>query len=178
MEMFEFSIIASGLDPEAEDFETRFFDAGCDDATVSFQKGRIIVDFAREAESFQAAISSAIDNVVAAGATVDHFEPGELVSLNEIASRTGLSRSAVSHYAQGKRGDDFPAPYDKVTSKQSLWQWPPVTKWLFKRAQVGPNVVIQAELVAYTNYQIRRGSLPTRDKLNEEAERCATELCA
>jgi hypothetical protein len=33
MKIFEFSIIASGLDPEAEDFADRFFDAGCDDAT-------------------------------------------------------------------------------------------------------------------------------------------------
>ncbi|WP_294534284.1 hypothetical protein [uncultured Rhodoblastus sp.] len=177
METFEFSIIASGLDPQADDFETRFFDAGCDDATVSFQKGRIIIDFMREAESFQAAISSAIDNVIAAGATIDHVEPGELVSLNEIASRTGLSRAAVSHYAQGKRGDEFPAPYEKVTSKQSLWRWPPVSKWLFKRSQVGKSVVIQAELVAYTNNQIRKGSLPSQENLEQEAARCVAELC-
>ena len=39
MKKYEFSIIASGLDPEAEDFEKRFYDAGCDDATISFQKG-------------------------------------------------------------------------------------------------------------------------------------------
>ena len=39
MKMHEFSIIASGLNPEAEDFETRFFDAGCDDATISFRRG-------------------------------------------------------------------------------------------------------------------------------------------
>ena len=49
MKTFEFSIIASGLDPEAEDFADRFFNAGCDDATLSFQKGHIILDFAREA---------------------------------------------------------------------------------------------------------------------------------
>ena len=35
MKIFEFRIIASGLDPEAEDFADRFFDAGCDDATLS-----------------------------------------------------------------------------------------------------------------------------------------------
>jgi hypothetical protein len=70
MEMHEFCIIASGLDREAEDFETRFFNAGCDDATVSFQKGHIIVDFTREAERPEDAIASAIDNVKRAGAKV------------------------------------------------------------------------------------------------------------
>ncbi len=63
MKMHEFCIIASGLDPEAEDFETRFLKAGCDDATVSFQKGHIIVDFSCEAESLDDAIASAVGDV-------------------------------------------------------------------------------------------------------------------
>jgi hypothetical protein len=70
MKTFEFSIIASGLDPEAEDFADRFFDAGCDDATLSFQKGQIVVNFVREAESVDAAIVSAVECVAAAGAKV------------------------------------------------------------------------------------------------------------
>jgi len=67
MSTFEFSIIASGFDPVSETFEARFYDAGCDDATVSFQKGRIILDFAREAASIEAAVPSAIENVAKAG---------------------------------------------------------------------------------------------------------------
>jgi MoaA/NifB/PqqE/SkfB family radical SAM enzyme len=70
MKTHEFCITASGLDPKAEDFETRFFNAGCDDATVSFQKGHIIVDFTREAESVDDAIASAIEAVNKAGAQV------------------------------------------------------------------------------------------------------------
>jgi len=67
---FEFSIIASGLDPSADDFETRYNDAGCDDATVSFQKGHIILDFAREAESADGALPTAVSDVRKAGATI------------------------------------------------------------------------------------------------------------
>src|SRR5690606_20960501 len=70
MKIYEFMIVASGLDPEAEDFETRFYDAGCNDATVAFQQGHIIVDFAREAESREAAVSSALRDVRAAGASI------------------------------------------------------------------------------------------------------------
>ena len=91
MKQFEFSIIASGLDPNADNFETLFYDAGCDDATVSFQKGRIIVDFARDAASINEAIASAIDNVCAAGAKVDRVEPDPLVNLSDIAARTELT---------------------------------------------------------------------------------------
>jgi hypothetical protein len=74
IEAFEFSIIASGLDPEAEDFADRFFGAGCDDATLSFQKGHIILDFVRAAETMDAAIVSAVACVAAAGAKVQRIE--------------------------------------------------------------------------------------------------------
>jgi len=71
MPIHEFCIIASGLDPQAEDFERRFYDAGCDDATISFQGGRIIVDFSREAACRTAAVQAGIRDVQRAGATVE-----------------------------------------------------------------------------------------------------------
>jgi hypothetical protein len=77
---------------------------------VSFQKGRIIVDFARKAESIDTAISSAIEAVRAAGAKVDRVEPDPLVNLSEIAARTGMSRAAMTQYAKGQRSSGFPAP--------------------------------------------------------------------
>src|SRR5437868_9248195 len=89
---FEFCIIASGLDPEEEDFEQRFYDAGCDDATVSFQKGRIILDFTRAANSIDEAIVTAIKAVEVAGARVDRVELDPLVSLSDIAARTGCTQ--------------------------------------------------------------------------------------
>ena len=89
MKTFEFTIIASGLDPQADDFLPRFYDGGCDDATVSFQKGRIIVDFAREAESFQAAVASALADVASTGATIERAQPEPLLSLNDFGSLAG-----------------------------------------------------------------------------------------
>jgi hypothetical protein len=74
MKTYEFSVIASGLDPLADDFEARFFDAGCHDATISFQKGCIVADFAREADSIELAIVSALECIKAAGATVETVE--------------------------------------------------------------------------------------------------------
>lgn len=95
MKTYEFSVIASGLDPQAEDFEARFYNAGCDDATISFQKGHIIVDFSREADSVAGAICSAVECVEKAGAHVDRIEPDPLVSLADIAARAGLSLSLI-----------------------------------------------------------------------------------
>lgn len=133
MKIHEFTIIASGLDPEAQDFADRFFEAGCDDATVSFQKGVIIVEFYREAVSFSKAVSSAYEAVLRTGATVERIEPDYLVSLSEIAERCGKTRQAISLYTNGERDAGFPAPVARVTSKHPLYDWEEVAEWLVER---------------------------------------------
>lgn len=154
MKTFEFAIIASGLDPRADDFEARFHDAGCDDATVSFQKGHIIIDFAREASGLGEAIASAIEDVTTAGARVERVEPDPLVSLSEIAVRTGLTRAAISHYARGQRGKGFPPPVARVTSESPLWKWSDVTGWLHRRGKIGEEAVAEAEALDAANVAI------------------------
>src|SRR5258708_24099576 len=99
MQAYEFTIVASGLDPEAKDFETAFFAAGCDDATIAFQRGAIVLDFARTARSFGVALATAVRDVERAGARVERIEPDPLVSLSEIAERPGLRPAAISHSA-------------------------------------------------------------------------------
>jgi hypothetical protein len=155
MTKFEFSIVASGVNPEAEDFEQRFFDAGCDDATISFQKGHIIVDFARKSGSIGKAIVSAIRNVEAAGAHVDRVEPDPLVSLSDIAARTGMTRAAMTQYSKGQRSKDFPAPVARVTTESPLWDWATVAKWLFQHAKITRERAIEAEAVRVANAAIQ-----------------------
>ena len=70
MKTFEFTIVASGLDLDADDFEDRFFEAGCDDATIAVTRGAVTLQFARESNSLAAAIDSAIAAVTKAGAEV------------------------------------------------------------------------------------------------------------
>ncbi len=155
MRKYEFSIIASGLDPQAEDFESRFYDAGCDDATISFQKGHIIVDFAREADSITSAICSAMNCVRKAGAQVDRVEPDPLVSLSDIAARTGLTRAAITQYAKGDRHDNFPTPVARVTSETSLYDWSDVATWLFKHKRLSLDEALQAEALKAANEAIK-----------------------
>lgn len=155
MNKYEFSIIASGLDPTSEDFEQRFYDAGCDDATISFQRGHIIVDFAREADSVSKAIASAVENVEASGAVVDRVEPDPLVSLADIAARTGMTRAAMTQYSKGQRSKDFPVPIARVTSDSPLWEWATVAKWLFRHEKLSKEAAMEAEAVRIANAAIQ-----------------------
>ena len=151
METFDFTILATGLDPHAEDFEGRFFDAGCDDATVSFQKGHILVDFSREAVSMEEAVSSAVEHVRLAGATVERVEPDPLVSLSDMAGRANLSRSAMTNYFKGDRQDGFPAPRARVTTDSPLWDWAEASAWLFRRQRVSRALAVKAMVVRRAN---------------------------
>jgi hypothetical protein len=152
--LHEFTIIASGLDPEAEDFEDRFFEAGCDDATLSFQKGVIILEFSREAVSFSKAVASAYEDVRRAGAVPERIEPDHLVSLSEIAERAGLTRQAISLYTRAERGAHFPGPVAKVTSKHPLWDWHEVAEWLFENGKIDRDEVVRAKIVKEANLHL------------------------
>ena len=147
MSTYQFTIVASGLNPVADDFEDRFYEAGCGDATLSFQKGKIVLEFTREARSLAHALVSAIRSVRAAGATVEHIEPDQLVTLSDIADRAGISRAAVSLFASGERGARFPAPIARLTTRSPMWDWVHVAKWLFSRRQVSRQAVVEARVV-------------------------------
>jgi hypothetical protein len=159
MKTHEFTIIASGLDPDAEDFEDRFFEAGCDDATISHQNGLTILEFSRAAKNFAHAIVSAFADVRTAGATVERFEPDYLVSLSDIASRSGLTRGAISHYSQGKRLHGFPSPVARVTSDSPLWDWVDVSRWMHKNDKLPHEAVLEARLVREANIVAQKKSL-------------------
>ena len=170
MTMHEFTIIASGLGPRADDFEARFYDAGCDDATIAFQKGHIIVDFAREAETIEDAIASAMSGVIAAGAHVDRIEPDPLVSLADIAARTNMSRAAMTQYSKGQRGKDFPLPIAKVTSDSPLWDWASVARWLFKNQKLSRENAVKAAVVKHANDALQAGNVPTTEQLRKRSQ--------
>ena len=170
METYEFTIIATGIDPRAEDFEARFYDAGCDDALVSFQKGHVLVDFAREAGSMAEAIASAVGDVRRTQAIVERVEPDPLVSLSDMAARSELSRSAMTNYFKGHRGAGFPAPKARVTTDSPLWDWSDVSVWLFRQGRVPRDVAVSATAVSAANDLIDCGARNFRDALHRTVE--------
>ena len=60
---FEFTLIMSGPRELTQEVEDSLFNAGCSDATLSLQHGSLYLEFVREAESFEEAVFSAIENV-------------------------------------------------------------------------------------------------------------------
>ena len=152
MKAFDFTVIASGLDPETEDFEDRFFEAGCDDATISFSKGLIVLEFHREAKNFAQAVYSAAADILKAGALLERVEPDYLVSGSDIAARCGLSRAAVSLYAKGERCDHFPPPVLRITSESPLWDWVAVSQWMFRNDKIASSsICVEARVVKRAN---------------------------
>ncbi|MCH8490589.1 MAG: helix-turn-helix domain-containing protein [Oceanicaulis sp.] len=147
MKAYEFGLIVSGVDPHADDFEDRFFEAGCDDATLTVHRGAVIAAFTREADSFASAVTSACRDVETAGARIERLEPDVWVSQSEIAARANLTRSAISNYASGERGAGFPAPKARVTTASPLWDWAEVSRWLLHQGMVSEAVVQEAEWV-------------------------------
>ena len=176
MANFEFTIIASGLNPAAEDFFDRFYDAGCDDATIAFQNGRIVAEFTREARSIAEAIASAVAAVKKAGAKVERIEPDPLMTLSDMATRAGLTRAAMTNYFKGTRAKDFPAPVARVTSESPLWDWAAVARWMFENRKIDRAAAIEAEVVREANAAIGAGEANIARRLKKAAEEYAAEL--
>ena len=157
MKGHQFTIIATGLDAGADDFEDRLFAAGCDDATIAFQRGVIVAEFDRAARTYISALVSAVRDVHRAGATVLHVEPDDLVNLSDIAARTGMTRAAISNFAKGERGKGFPAPVARVTTDTPLWDWVEVAQWLHRTRRLDGRSVVQARVNEAVNMAIAGG---------------------
>ncbi len=176
MKTYEFTIIASGLNSRADDFEDRLYEAGCSDATISFQRGAIIIAFAREAKDFAHAVISAFEDVQKAGAKIARFEPDYLVTLTDIADRTGLSKAAISLYSSGERGKAFPAPVARVTSDSPLWDWVDIARWMYAQKRLPREAVLEARTAREASDWVRQDKTHSHlfakkiyDALDEEA---------
>ncbi len=158
MSEYEFTFVVSGVDPHASDFEDRFFEAGCDDATLMLVNGLVAVCFVREAGDFSHAVLSAHADVLKTGATVERFEPDFLVSRSEIAKRANVTRAAITHYVNGERGAGFPPPHARITSSNPLWDWVEVSTWLHRHGDLPLEEVVNARISRAINRAVGSGA--------------------
>jgi len=156
MRSYEFTLVAK-LNREFDAFAGALFAAGCDDATISLQRGLAILDFERDAKSFGHALKSAMDDVARAGVECLRIEPDSLVSISDIAARAGFTRAAASNYAKGARGKAFPSPVMRVTSESPLWDWVDVARWLFRQGKLPLAELVRARIVKRENEALRGG---------------------
>jgi len=174
MKTHNFTIIASGAGATADDeIADRLFEAGCDDATLSFQKGVLVLEFERSARTFITALLSAVREVESAGLQVERIEPDYLVNASDIAKRSGLGRAAISLYASGSRGRGFPSPVARVTTDSPLWDWVEVASWMHREKKLPLDVAVQARVMREVNRVVvekPRSSPRITKKLERELE--------
>jgi hypothetical protein len=104
---FEFTMVVSGLDPTTDDFEKRFFEAGCDDATIAVANGTITLQFARQGTDLGEAIASARVSVERAGAEVKEVMPALDKPLRKPIDIEELRRVAAKMPFQSESAGDF-----------------------------------------------------------------------
>jgi hypothetical protein len=149
MKIHEFTLVIEtqdGSDRGLDGQEDALFEAGCDDATLSFRKGIAYLDFDREAGDLETAIISAIQQVEQAGMNlwVKRVEPSDLVTSSEIARRLGRSRQSVQQLISGTRGEgNFPLPVAGVTAKTMLWSWQEVAGWFLKNGKLKERAIYE-----------------------------------
>ena len=121
------------LNREVTDAEIEaLYEAGCDDAGVETGPLGTLIQFEREAPTLAQAITSAVRDIDevpglrAVGVACDN-----MVTLLDIANRSGRTREAVRLWASGDRGPGgFPAPQMITTGGERVWDWEQVDVWL------------------------------------------------
>lgn len=151
---FDFALVLDGIADLTDEVMNRLFDAGCGDATFSLRYGLVYAEFSREAESYQQAILTAIEEIRAArvNAEVLRVNACDLVTPANIARRIQRSRELVSQYISGNRGPGgFPAPECFLAEDKPLWTWCAVSYWLAQNNLIRPEVHRQAEFERIIN---------------------------
>lgn len=161
-----FTLIIEGSinDPVGLD---ELFEAGCDDATFGTADGMGFGDFQRDARSFLAAVSTAIQQVDSVpGLRVVRIESEDLVTMAEIARRLERSRESIRLLAADARGPGgFPPPIARVRSRSPLWRWVDVSTWA--ESQLGradPDAGLIASINAALEIRRRRSDLGSRER--------------
>ena len=162
MALYNFTLTLSGVMYETEGLEDALYESGCDDALICAYGNSVYVEFDREANSLDEAISSAVENIESAGigAIVESIDSA-LVGLSDIAEITEMSRQAIAMLKDGTRGSgDFPCPLQRIKGQSPLWDWANVAQWLLKngRLKEGSELVINARVLSKWNLALRNST--------------------
>ncbi len=151
---YDFVLVLTGIAEVTPEAENAFFEAGCDDATISVRFGRVFLTFSRTAPSLKQAVLSAIRDVKRANTAADvlRVDGCNLVSQADIARKIGRSRQAVHQYITAARGPGgFPAPACAITDGVPLWYWCEVAYWLRQNDMITEDDLREAQDVAAIN---------------------------
>ena len=140
MNNYHFTVVVRDARANLSELEDKFFEAGCDDALLCSYNETIYLEFDREADNAEQAVSSALNDIRSLGFHDLIVEEQGYSTLAEMAERAGMTRQALSLYAQNKRGDgSFPRPMYGLASKSAMYFWPEVATWLFNQGKLHKN---------------------------------------
>lgn len=140
MNNYHFTVVVRDARANLSELEDKFFEAGCDDALLCSYNDTIYLEFDREADNAEQAVSSALNDIRSLGFHDLIVEEQGYSTLAEMAERAGMTRQALSLYAQNKRGDgNFPRPMYGLASKSAMYFWPEVATWLFNQGKLNKN---------------------------------------
>ena len=154
MQHWEFTLIVDGPDIQGDDIINALFEAGCGDSLVGSTNGVQYLAFDREADSLDDAVLSAVADVESVpDVHVVRLIDSDLVSMSEIAERTGRTRESIRLLVSGERGPGgFPIPANDPRRPHRVWHWSEVERWMqaaFGEAQAAsPDEDLLAALAA------------------------------
>lgn len=163
MTTFEFTLL---IDRELSDDEVEHLFDRADDVTPELGRGRTLLGFDRAADSLVDALVSALADVESLGLSASGVLSDDMVTLKEIATRTGRSYESARLLAQGKRGPGgFPAPIS--ADRWAIYSWAEVRGWFAKNlpstVHSGHEVVEYDRLIAAADHLIRARALMRGD---------------
>jgi len=130
MSIYAFTFV---VDHRLNEGEVAALRARADDVTLERERGRTLLGFDRAAASLAEALVSALGDVEAADLVAGSVRSEDLVTLKEIAVRTGRTYESVRLLAVGRRGPGgFPSPMS--ASGWTLYSWAQVQPWFAHHA--------------------------------------------
>src|SRR5260370_4141726 len=130
-----------------------------------------LAHLAIDAATLPTAIITAVRQIERLGIAVTGVQSSDLVSLKDIAARTGRSYESVRKLAHGQRGPGgFPAPLS--TGQWALYSWAEVSAWLARHYPAAAAAVTSydREIVAADHLIRARHILPAPDDRADPAQ--------
>lgn len=144
MKEFEFTLKFALADTsvDANDYVESLAESGCDDALIGVgQKGRIALEFCREANNAIDAVIGALNDVKSVIPDAELIEATpDLVGISDIATLIGVTRQNIRKVIQNNFGS-FPLPIHE--GKSSIWHLSSVLNWFSQgeRRKVEPELI-------------------------------------
>lgn len=139
----------------ADELIDELYTKGCDDALIGTGiSGQIALEFAREAESADAAITSALQDVLNVIPQAQLIEASpDYVGLSDVAELVSVSRQQMRKLYE--QNACFPAPLH--AGKSNLWNLYTVLNWLHKNKTYEFDILVYevAKITARMNAQHR-----------------------